>query len=145
MLINSKIEKMVVKSMNAPNRLKIIFFIIYTIVIFATGCYVSSCKNTIIYQLDDPLEAEYIENDREKQEFIFDVFRYGRMPVSYTSLNADAQSAKILDRLFSYTTAKEGVTVAPGTSYTTKVFVVGNGNTLCLNPVLRVMLDADAL
>ena len=131
--------------MKTPNRLKIIFFIIYTITVFTTGYYASSCKGTIIYRLDEPLEAEYVGNDEEKQEFIFDVFRYGRMPISYTSLNADAQTAKILDLLFPHNTAKEGVTVAPGTPYTTKVFVVGNGNTLCLNPVLRAMLDVDAL
>lgn len=131
--------------MKTPNRLKIIFFIIYTITVFTTGYYASSCKDTIIYRLDEPLEAEYVGNDGEKQEFIFDVFRYGRMPISYTSLNADAQTAKILDLLFTHNTAKEGVTVAPGTPYTTKVFVVGNGNTLCLNPVLRAMLDVDAL
>ena len=131
--------------MKTPNRLKIIFFIIYTITVFTTGYYASSCKDTIIYRLDEPLEAEYVGNDEEKQEFIFDVFRYGRMPISYTSLNADAQTAKILDLLFTHNTAKEGVTVAPGTPYTTKVFVVGNGNTLCLNPVLRAMLDVDAL
>lgn len=131
--------------MKTPNRLKIIFFIIYTITVFTTGYYASSCKDTIIYRLDEPLEAEYVGNDGEKQEFIFDVFRYGRMPISYTSLNVDAQTAKILDLLFTHNTAKEGVTVAPGTPYTTKVFVVGNGNTLCLNPVLRAMLDVDAL
>lgn len=131
--------------MKTPNRLKIIFFIIYTIAVFTTGYYASSYKDAIIYRLDDPLEAEYIGNDGEKQEFIFDVFRYGRMPISYISLDADAQTAKILDLLFTHNTAKEGVTVAPGTPYTTKVFVVGNGNTLCLNPVLRAMLDVDAL
>ncbi len=131
--------------MKTPNRLKIIFFIIYTIAVFTTRYYASSYKDAIIYRLDDPLEAEYIGNDGEKQEFIFDVFRYGRMPISYISLNADAQTAKILDLLFTHNTAKEGVTVAPGTPYTTKVFVVGNGNTLCLNPVLRAMLDVDAL
>lgn len=131
--------------MKVSNRLKNILFIIYTIAIFTTGCYAYSCKDAIIYRLDEPLEAEYIGNDRENQEFIFDVFRYGRMSISYTSLNADAQSAKILDLLFTHNTAKEGVTVAPGTPYTTKVFVVGNGNTLCLNPVLRVMLDVDTL
>lgn len=131
--------------MKAPNKLKIVIFIVYTIAIFATGCYVYSCKDAIGYQFDEPLEAEYVGNDREKQEFIFDVFRYGRMPVSYASLNADAQTAKILELLFTHITAKEGVTVAPGTPYTTKVFVVGNGNALCLNPVLRAMLDVDAL
>ena len=130
--------------MQAPNRLKTLFFSIYTIAIFTAGCYAYSCKDAIIYSLDEPLEAEYIGNDRDKQEFIFDVFRYGRMPLSYTSLNADAQTAKILDLLFTHNTAKEGVTVAPGTPYTTKIFVVGNGNTLCLNPVLRAMLDIDA-
>lgn len=130
--------------MKAPNRLKLIFFSLYTIAIFIIGCYAYSCKDTIIYHFDEPLEAEYIGNDREKQEFIFDVFRYGKMPIAYTSLNADAQTAKIIDLLFTHTTAKEGVTVAPGTPYTTKVFVVGNGNTLCLNPILRVMLDGDA-
>ena len=67
------------------------------------------------------------------------------MPISYISLNADAQTAKILDLLFTHNTAKEGVTVAPGTPYTTKVFVVANGTPLCLNPVLRAMLDVDAL
>lgn len=80
--------------MKTPNRLKIIFFIIYTIAVFTTRYYASSYKDAIIYRLDDPLEAEYIGNDGEKQEFIFDVFRYGRMPISYISLNADAQTAK---------------------------------------------------
>ena len=67
MLIDIKIEKMVEKIYENANRLKIIFFIIYTIAVFTTRYYASSYKDAIIYRLDDPLEAEYIGNDGEKQ------------------------------------------------------------------------------
>ncbi len=125
--------------MKTPNRLKIIFFIIYTIAVFTTGYYASSCKDAIIYRLDDPLEAEYIGNDGEKQEFIFDVQHHGRISVSYKAFNADRETANIVHSLFLLN--KQNFAVSPKTPDTTPVYIVGKKKWLFLNPALKAMLN----
>ena len=125
--------------MKTPNRLKIIFFIIYTIAVFTTGYYASSCKDAIIYRLDDPLEAEYIGNDGEKQEFIFDVQHHGRISVSYKAFNADRETANIVHSLFLLN--KQNFAVSPKTPDTTLVYIVGKKKWLFLNPALKAMLN----
>lgn len=125
--------------MKTPNRLKIIFFIIYTIAVFTTGYYASSYKDAIIYRLDDPLEAEYIGNDGEKQEFIFDVQHHGRISVSYKAFNADRETANIVHSLFLLN--KQNFAVSPKTPDTTPVYIVGKKKWLFLNPALKAMLN----
>ena len=125
--------------MKIPSIFKKFIFFVYTIAIFIFGCYIYSYKDRIVYWLSAPKSSEYIGNNIDKQEFIFDVQHHGRISVSYKAFNADRETANIVHSLFLLN--KQNFAVSPKTPDTTPVYIVGKKKWLFLNPALKAMLN----
>lgn len=122
-----------------PSIFKKIYFFVYTIAIFIFGFYIYSYKDWFIYLISAPKVSEYIGNDIDKQEFIFDVQHHGRISVSYKAFNADRETANMAHSLFLLN--KQNFAISPKTPDTTLVYIVGKEKWLFLNPALKAMLN----
>lgn len=125
--------------MKMPGIFEKFILFVYTIAVFMLGCYVYSCKDRIVYWISAPEASEYVGNDIDKQEFIFDVQHHGRISVSYKAFNADGETASILHSLFLLN--KQNFAISPKSPDTTLVYIVGKKKFLFLNPALKAMLN----
>lgn len=123
--------------MKVHDRKFIIYILIYTIGVFCVGYYTYSIKNKLEFWFDEPLEATYIGNDVEKEEFIFEVFRYGKMSVPYKTFSANQQTANIIDALLEFN--KISFVVYPSNNGVMKVYIAYSNKSLLLNSTFDML------
>lgn len=126
--------------MKVLNSIKIAIFILYSLILIIFGSFFYNYKTYIDFYLDSPLEAKYLMNDVHNKNFVFDVFRYGRINIPYKELGVNQNNSYLIDKILTYNRISYVITMDKDDSY--KIYLAHSGKYILLNSPFQFIFSS---
>lgn len=126
--------------MKIQNSMKICFFILYSFFLMFVGAFLYKYKTCIAFNIDPPLEAEYLINDVHSENFVFNVFRYGKINIPYKNLGANQSNLYLIDRILAYNKISYVVSRDKNGAY--NIYLSHSGKDIFLNSLFQFIFSS---